>query len=241
MGMKRKARRVKEQGSFLKLQLKGLERSGAFKQPREGGVLAGVQAAGPSGHSFLLNAAAPGPLLLLFQAAVESFPSPESEPGELLLRFISCRLPPLAPGCAWRFDPALLPLRAPGRGILGTHLSPRSRQQPPCCSLCPSLPQNSPLWRMETPICCHVPARQGRPLQQMGAAVVLSAGAEGLLAAPWEGPSPERDGVEAPAGGIQGQSLRKGPIRDHPWGMHEHCGVPTGTAQDLLRGFLRLR
>lgn len=35
--MKRKPRRVKEQGSFLKLQLKGLERSGAFKQPWEGG------------------------------------------------------------------------------------------------------------------------------------------------------------------------------------------------------------
>lgn len=63
--MKRKPRRVKEQGSFLKRQLKGSARSGAFKQPweEEGGeFLAGVQAAVPSGHSFLLNAAAPGPL-----------------------------------------------------------------------------------------------------------------------------------------------------------------------------------
>lgn len=105
--MKRKAHRVKEQGSFLKLQLKGLERSGAFKQPREGvwgggcgGVLAGVQAAGPSGHSFLLNAAAPGPLLLLFQAAVESFPSPASEPGELFAPFHLS--PPASPGLRLR-------------------------------------------------------------------------------------------------------------------------------------------
>lgn len=124
--MKRKPRRVKEQGSFLKLQLKGLERSGAFKQPWEGGgggrggVLAGVQAAVPSGHSFLLNAAAPGPLLLLFQAAVESFPTPASEPEELCsVSSLAARLPllspsPKAPGCARRFDHELLAQKAPG-------------------------------------------------------------------------------------------------------------------------------
>lgn len=121
MGMKRKPRRVKEQGSFLKRQLKGLERSGAFKQPWEGGVLAGVQAAVPSGHSFLLNAAAPGPLLLLFQAAVESFPTPASEPRELCSVSSRAACLPPARGCARRFDhelPAQSPrtpaLRTPG-------------------------------------------------------------------------------------------------------------------------------
>lgn len=113
MGMKRKPRRVKEQGSFLKRQLKGLERSGAFKQPWEGGVLAGVQAAVPSGHSFLLNAAAPGPLLLLFQAAVESFPTPASEPGELCSVSSRAACLPPAPGCARRFDHELLAQRHP--------------------------------------------------------------------------------------------------------------------------------
>lgn len=112
--MKRKPCRVKEQGSFLKRQLKGLERSGAFKQPWEGGegggVLAGVQAAVPSGHSFLLNAAAPGPLLLLFQAAVESFPTLASEPGELCSVSSHAAILPPASGC---IDHELPARRAP--------------------------------------------------------------------------------------------------------------------------------
>lgn len=40
--------------------------------------------------------------------------------------------------------------------------------------------------------------------------------------------------------GWPGQSLRKGPTGDNPWGMRGHLGVPKETAQDLLQGFLRL-
>lgn len=52
------------------------------------------------------------------------------------------------------------------------------------------------------------------------------------------------NGVEAPTGvsrGWPGQSFWKGPTGDNPWGTCEHRGVPTGTAQDLLQGFLQLQ
>jgi len=163
--MKRKPCRVKEQGSFLKRQLKGLERSGAFKQPWEGGVLAGVQAAVPSGHSFLLNAAAPGPLLLLFQAAVESFPTPASEPGELCS--ISSRtacLPP-APGCSQCFDQESCLHRDPPR--TPALCTPRAQQSaaPPA----PGIARNAPpRCLMETPVCHHPPVWGRQLLQQIG-------------------------------------------------------------------------
>lgn len=156
MGMKRKPRRVKEQGSFLKRQLKGSERSGAFKQPWEGGglFLAGVQAAVPSGHSFLLNAAAPGPLLLLFQAAVESFPTPASEPGELCsVSSLAARLPP-APARALITE--LPAQRAPNPRTL----HPRDAGASSPSSACHG--QKLPPASVETPVCHHTPAQGGR-------------------------------------------------------------------------------
>lgn len=185
--MKRKPRRVKEQGSFLKRQLKGSERSGAFKQPWEGGgVLAGVQAAVPSGHSFLLNAAAPGPLLLLFQAAVESFPSPASEPRELCsVSSLAARLPP--PGPARRFD----------HGAAGTespeppHSAPpgRRRQQPLQGLAWPKIP---PPAFMETPVCHHILAQGRQLLQGIGGCSAGGRRARGSTAGPakWERASP---------------------------------------------------
>lgn len=53
---------------------------------------------------------------------------------------------------------------------------------------------------------------------QMGAAVVLRAGGDGLLAAPWGAPGPEWDGVEAPAGGIQGVAWAE-PSEGSHWGQ----------------------
>lgn len=220
MGMKRKPRRVKEQGSFLKLQLKGLERSGAFKQPWEGGgggVLAGVQAAVPSGHSFLLNVAAPGPLLLLFQAAIESFPTPASEPEELCsVSSLAARLPPKAPGCARRFDHELLAQKTPGPNASWGpgHAAPEPAAPPG--ALCQNPP---PPGRMDTPSCRHLADGERQLLRHDGCCGgdwCWEPGEEGSLHCGGD-LAPSWRGWKQPVGaarGCPGQSVWKAPIGD---------------------------
>lgn len=203
--MKRKPRRVKEQGSFLKRQLKGLERSGAFKQPWEGGVLAGVQAAVPSGHSFLLNAAAPGPLLLLFQAAVKSFPTPASEPGELCSVSSHAACLPPALGCARRFDQSCLHREPPDpHASYARDVGASSPSRGWHC-------QKSPPWLMETPVCHHLPARGRQLLQQIGS---RDAGRRRARCPVMGSCPPKWERANVPCGGCEvGQHVWKGPAR----------------------------
>lgn len=226
--MKRKPRRVKEQGSFLKRQLKGLERSGAFKQPWEGGVLAGVQAAVPSGHSFLLNAAAPGPLLLLFQAAVKSFPTPASEPGELCSVSSHAACLPPAPGCARRFDQSCLPREPPDPHA--SHARDVGASSPSGGWHC----QKSPPWLMETPVCHHLPARGRQLLQQIGSRDAGRRRARcpvmGSCPPKWERANVPRGGCEGVGRAARLERSRRGP---HTGDSHV---APTRAAPALRRG-----
>lgn len=96
--MKRKPRRVKEQGSFLKRQLKDSERFGAFKQPWEGGGGPGRRSGCRPIRTFLsAERCCSRPSSPPFPSCRRILSNSRVRTQGTLLRFISRRLPPPRP------------------------------------------------------------------------------------------------------------------------------------------------